>query len=158
MVIQPGHVRWMSDHTRPQWKYIKILSFTQQCENKFFSPSLQMFLFLNCNFWAIFRVCFKKFQGLPKEVKWTMFWPVWHACYRQPKNCIRFEVLTMVNMKVIAFLVTKSCDITHRCQCARVSKQSSVLILTVPRKWGQRVPPNPNDHLTQNSWIMFSMC
>ena len=156
--MQPGHVRRMSDHTWPQWKYIKIWSFTQQCENKFFSPSHWMFLFLNCNFWAIFTVCFRKFLGLPKEVKWAMFWPVWHACSRQPKHCTRFEVLTMVNMKAIAFLVMKSCDLTERCQCASVSKKFTAIILTVPWKWGQHVPPNPNDHLTQNSWIMFSTC
>jgi len=106
--------------------------------------------FLNCNFWTIVTVGFKKFQGLPKEVKWATFWPVWHPCSRQTKHCIKFEVLTMVNMK--------SCDLADRCQCASVLKQSTALILTVPWKWGHHVPTNPDDHLIQNSWIIFSRC
>jgi len=67
--MQPVHVRQSFQSHTVTLRIHKIQSFAQQLDNWFYTLiQLYIFLFTNCNLWAIFTVCFQIFFKSPREV------------------------------------------------------------------------------------------
>lgn len=69
VIMQPVHVRPSFQSHIVAVRIHKIQSFAQQLGNWFYTLiQLHIFLFTNCNLWAIFTDCFQIFCKSPREV------------------------------------------------------------------------------------------